>query len=457
MTFLQRLAKLAGARLDILEKAPGDTTRYTTMGGVLISTALVAGVSAYFALYSVLGLPWQVCVAAGLGWAMLILNLDRMLVVSMGGAGSAKRSMLVALPRLALAIVIGTVISTPLVLQIFDKEINAEMTTMKAEAIEASKAALDKTYANIRDLEVQERALSDTIEGRSAEAVSADADVKAAKAVFDAAEGTYQKAQQVAQCELDGTCGTHVPGVGESYRQKQDAAGTAKAARDSAKQRLDDATAQATRRIRSGAATAVADARAKLPEVQADLATERERRRNLDAEATDAQNGNTGLLARLEALERITQGHAMGQWTHRMLFLLFLCIEVLPVLVKLLWSFGPASLYDKLAAGQDDDIERSERDRSERDRSLAKQRVETSLRLERQRLDAQVQIGQQATDEITRKQAKIVLDAVAIWGELAKKRSDEELQSWYEANVGTGPVPQSRNAAQQASVNGSPI
>jgi hypothetical protein len=83
--------------------------------------------------------------------------------------------------------------------------------------------------------------------------------------------------------------------------------------------------------------------------------------------------------------------------------------------------------------------------------------VETSLRLERQRLDAQVQIGQQATDEITRKQAKIVLDAVAIWGELAKKRSDEELQSWYEANVGTGPVPQSRNAAQQASVNGSPI
>jgi hypothetical protein len=456
MTPRQFLAGLAGARLDVLEKAPGDTTRYTAMGGVLISTALVAGISAYFALYSVLGLSWQVCAVAGVGWAVIILNLDRMLVVSMGAGGSVKRSLGIAVPRLALAVVIGTVISTPLVLQIFDREITAEMTTMKAEAIEKSKAALDKTYSNIQSLEDQERALLDVIEGRSVAAVSDDSDVKAAQEAYDTAESTYQAAEQTAQCELDGTCGTGVPGRGDSYRQKRAAADSAKASRDSAKQRLDDATAQAAGRIASGSATAVAEAKQKLPAVQRDLATEKDRKRQLDAEATDAQNGNTGLLARLEALDRLTDGHAMGAWTHRMLFLLFLSIEVLPVLVKLLWSVGPPSLYDRLVSDQDDDIEQAERGRSEGDRSLAQQREDTRLALERQRLDAQVRIGQQATDEIAKKQTRIVLDAVALWGELAKRRSDEELQRWMDLNAHPGHVPVSRNGAQQPA-NGSPI
>jgi hypothetical protein len=456
MNLRQRLAKLAGARLDVLEKAPGDLTRFTTMGGVLISTALVAGISAFFALHSVLGLPWAACVVAGLGWAVIILNLDRMLVVSMGSAGSGKRSVLIALPRLALAIVIGTVISTPLVLQIFDKEINAEMTTMKAEAIEASKAALDKTYSNIEDLENQERTLLDIIQGRAVAAVSDDPDVKAAQEAFDTAESTYQSAEQAAQCERDGTCGTGIPGEGDSTREKRAAADIARQARDSAKQHLDTTTAEATQRIESGRATAVAKAQEKLPSVQRDLATEKERKRQLDGEATDAQKGNTGLLARLEALDRLTDGHGMGQVTHQMLFLLFLCIEVLPVLVKLLWSFGPPSLYDKLAAGQDADIEQTERERSDGERSLTQQREATRLALERQRLDAQVKIGQRATDEIAKKQTKIVLDAVALWGELAKSRSDEELQRWMDANVATGPVPTARSSAQQ-STNGSHI
>jgi hypothetical protein len=456
MTPKQCLAKLAGARLDLLEKAPGDMTRFTTMGGVLISTALVAGFSAFFALHTVLGLSWQVCVAVGLGWSILILNLDRMLVVSMGGAGSARRSLLIAVPRLALAVVIGTVISTPLVLQIFDKEIQAEMTTMKAEAIEASKAALDNTYASIADLEKQERALLDIIEGRSVAAVADDPDVKAAQDAFDTAEATYQKAEQAAQCELDGTCGTGVPGQGDSYRQKQAAADSARSARDTAKQHLDETISEASQRIESGSATAVGQAKEKLPGVQADLGTEKDRKRQLEKEATDAQQGNTGLLARLEALDRLTSGHAMGQLTHLMLFLLFLCIEVLPVLVKLLGSFAPPSLYDRLAVRQDDDTEQVENDRSDGERALANQREATRLALEQQRLDAQIHIGQQATDEIARKQTRIVLDAVALWGELAKRRSDEELQRWMDVNAPATPVPIARNGTQQPT-NGSHI
>jgi hypothetical protein len=185
MSLRLQLAKLAGARPDILKKAPGDITKHATMGGVLLSTSVVAGVSAFFALNSVLSLSWPVCLAAGAGWAVVILNLDRMLVVSMSGAGS-----------------------TPLVLRIFEPEINAELTTMKAEAIQHSKQVLDKTYADIQQLRAEEKTLQDTISGRSPQATSEDPDVKAAQASYDKANGAYLEAEKTAQCELDGTCGT---------------------------------------------------------------------------------------------------------------------------------------------------------------------------------------------------------------------------------------------------------
>ncbi len=444
MTVRLRLARLAGARDDILQKAPGATARYSAMGGVLISTALVAGVSAFFALHTVLALSWQICAAAAGGWAMIILNLDRLLMVSMSSAGSAKQRFGMAVPRLLLAVVIGTVVSTPLVLQIFDREINAELTTMKAEGIAQSKKVLDATYSNITTLEAEENKLQEVIEGRSVPAVTDDPDVKSAQSAFDKAETAYQTAEAAAQCELDGTCGTRRPGVGDSYRQKQQAADAARTARDSAKSQLDAAKKAAARRVGRGQASAVAAAKKKLPNVQTDLAVERERRDTLETEATKTQNGNTGFLARLEALDRLTGGHAMGRLTHWMLFLLFLCIEVLPVLVKLMSSFGPPTLYDRLLARQDSDVEHVEQARADSARLLAQEREDKRLELERMQFDGQIEVGRRATAAIVERQSKIALDAVAVWGNLAQLRADEELNRWYRANVDADLTPHSR-------------
>ncbi|WP_328645146.1 DUF4407 domain-containing protein [Amycolatopsis sp. NBC_00348] len=430
------LARLAGARPDILAKTPGDLAKHATMGGVLISTSAVAGLSAFFALNSVLDLSWPICVVVGFGWAVLILNLDRMLVVSMSGAGSLRRNLATALPRLVLAIVLGTVISTPLVLRVFEQEINAELTTMKAENVQHSKDALNKTYDDIAKLEAAEKGLQDVISGKTTRAVSDDPDVKAAQAAFDSANRAYDEAEKSAQCELDGTCGTKRPGDGDAYRQKQVAADTARGARDEAKRKLDDLSAKAAGSIQNGSASDVEAAKAKLPGVQRDLATQRELRRTAEDEATQAQDHNSGLLARLEALGRITDGHPVGWTAHLMLFLLFLCIEVLPVLTKILAGLGPPTTYDRLLAQQDRQIEDADRLRADGDRQLLEERENARVTHEREQLELQTEAGRTATEELVRQQTQIALKAIGVWAELAKLRSDEELDRWYRANVG---------------------
>src|SRR5215218_9706471 len=137
------LASLGGARPDVLALAPGARPRFVAMGGVLLSTGGLAVVSAAFAVSMALGVWWPLALLAGLGWGFVIVNLDRMLVVGMAHDASLKRNLLLAVPRVGLALVLGVVIATPLTLQVFSKEIDTEVVTMQAEAADAYRASLD--------------------------------------------------------------------------------------------------------------------------------------------------------------------------------------------------------------------------------------------------------------------------------------------------------------------------
>src|SRR5690348_5759205 len=103
------LARLAGGQPDILRDARTDRIRYAAMGGVLLTTAGVAGVSAGFALNTAVGLTTGVAVTAGILWAVVILNLDRMLIVSMTRQSGWLRNTMMVIPRILLAVVIGAI------------------------------------------------------------------------------------------------------------------------------------------------------------------------------------------------------------------------------------------------------------------------------------------------------------------------------------------------------------
>jgi hypothetical protein len=72
-------------------------------------------------------------------------------------------------------------------------------------------------------------------------------------------------------------------------------------------------------------------------------------------QAFDATNAdNTGILIRLQALSALSESNATMAIAHYMLALLFICIELLPVLMKMLLNVGPRSTYDRLTDLRDD-------------------------------------------------------------------------------------------------------
>src|SRR3954462_10337755 len=148
------LAALAGARPDILETTPGARARFVALGGVLLSTGGLAVLSAAFAVHMALGVWWPVALVIGLFWGLVIVNLDRMLLVGMAHDASLKRNLLMAVLRVGLALVLGVVISTPLTLQIFHKEIDTEIVALQAEQSDAYKKSLDSDarFAGLPDL-----------------------------------------------------------------------------------------------------------------------------------------------------------------------------------------------------------------------------------------------------------------------------------------------------------------
>src|SRR3712207_1370146 len=100
------LAALSGARQDLLEAVPTARARHVALGGVLLSTGGLAVLSASFAVHMALGAPWPVAVIFGLGWGVVIVNLDRMLLVGMAYDASIRRNISLAVPRVALALVL---------------------------------------------------------------------------------------------------------------------------------------------------------------------------------------------------------------------------------------------------------------------------------------------------------------------------------------------------------------
>jgi hypothetical protein len=429
------LARLSGARPDILRRAPGDVTRHAAMGGVLLSTSMVAAVSAFFALTSTLHLSWQVSALIAAGWAVVIFNLDRMLIVTMTGLKTVGLKLGAAVPRLLLAVVIGAVISTPLVLKIFEPEVNAQLTIMHAQQIAQAKTELDKTYADITQLKSEQATLQATISGQTIPAVTDDADVKAAEANYQTAQTTFQQLSNQAQCELNGTCGSGHVGQGPAYLAAKAQADDAQRARDAAKTALDTAKAKAASRLGNAAQVQAADAAKRLPAVQAQLAVEQQRQQDAQTQATTADNHDDGLLARLEALDQVTSGQPMASLAHLMLFLLFLSIEILPVLTKLLSSFGTATLYDRLVERDDEKADAADGIQAQVERDMAQVAADHRLTLARDQADGQLQAGRVAVQALVDTQTKIALKAVAVWAQLATARSDEQINQWYQTHV----------------------
>src|SRR6185312_5594602 len=114
----------AGAHQDLLKQYPSEHAKYSGLGGVILATFVLAGLSAGYAIYTIFNnLLLTFCFA--IIWGLIIFNFDRFLVATMRKYGISRRKQIwMAVPRIALALLIGLTIARPLELKIFEKEIN---------------------------------------------------------------------------------------------------------------------------------------------------------------------------------------------------------------------------------------------------------------------------------------------------------------------------------------------
>ena len=136
----------SGADTDILNDCSiGEQNKYAGIGATVFFTAVMAFIAGSYALYTVFDNLYA-SIFFGLIWGLLIFNLDRYIVSTIKKTGNAIDELIQASPRVLLAVIIAVVISKPLELKIFEKEINQVLLEQKNELTLANKTQLAEQF-----------------------------------------------------------------------------------------------------------------------------------------------------------------------------------------------------------------------------------------------------------------------------------------------------------------------
>lgn len=147
----------SGAHLGTLEKHQTEHNKYIGIGATIFFTGLFAALSGGYAMYFVFkGNDFALLTAIffGLIWGLAIFNMDRYIVSSINKSATTRKQLLQATPRILLAIMIGLVISRPLELKIFDKEIKEKLKVSYLNGQRSKIDTINKAFENKYKVEV---------------------------------------------------------------------------------------------------------------------------------------------------------------------------------------------------------------------------------------------------------------------------------------------------------------
>ncbi|MBX2826795.1 MAG: DUF4407 domain-containing protein [Flavobacteriaceae bacterium] len=292
----------SGADTDILDDcSPGEQTKYAGIGATVFFTAVMATIAASYALYTVFD-TFLPAIFFGIIWGMLIFNLDRFIVSTIKKRDNFFDELIQASPRIILAIIIAVVISKPLELKIFEKEIDQVLLEEKNQMTLDNKEQLALQY--VPSIE----ALNTEIDNLKNEVTTKETEVNTLYETYIA--------------EAEGRQGTEIVGKGPVYKEKRD---------------KHDSELAALQELRTENKAKIEAAEAQIAQLSTDYETK-------VADTQPVIDGFDGLMARVNALGKLP-------WLPSFfIFLLFLAIETSPIFAKLLSPKGP---YDLKLAEQE--------------------------------------------------------------------------------------------------------
>jgi hypothetical protein len=289
---------MAAADPQLMKDCGPDRFRYSVIGYTVMATWLFATLAwGYF--FSTLFDDSLIIIPAALFFGFVILTIDRGLLAGLNSTGGKNRWLSLSL-RLVLALTIGFFISQPVVLMLFEKDINAHLPVVKEKKITAY-------TKQVRD----ENAIT----------------LQQAKTEIDRIRNQQQiKEQEILDLknayirETDGTGGSGK--IGEYTIAKVKKMAYLKAEEDLIvwKRNMQPALDSAT-------------AKEKLTE-----AAIQQRITEFDKGLTD------GFLTRVETLDDLMLVHPPVKYRYRLVIMLIMMIELMPLLTKLMM---PSGLYEE--------------------------------------------------------------------------------------------------------------
>ncbi len=335
------LLALSGARPEILASCPTERIKFESLGWSMLITGGLATVSMWFALTSAVGAKAIIAVAPAVAWGLVILGIDRWLVTSM--PIDHGRRFAIAVPRLVLALLLGALISTPLVLRIFQSEINAEISVMKSERASTFLATEQNSSVGEQVAQYSDQVsnLEKVIDSAGAVALNPSADpvVQSLTIQLNDEIQLEQKYYRQWQCQLYGGTGCPAgngPLAQASESNYQQARSQVTQLQSQIQQRETQlaATDKASEKLRYEQAMNA------LPGAQQQLKLAVARQNILETNFDTQNEATNGILIRLQALSQLSAGNFTVASARFLVFLLFLVIECLPVTVKLLQQPG---------------------------------------------------------------------------------------------------------------------
>ncbi len=286
----------SGSSSLIINRFPTERSRYAGIGATIFFTGILAAIAAGYALYTIFENGY---VATGFGiiWGLMIFNLDRYIVSSMRKTSSRTSTWLMATPRLLLAILIAIVISRPLELRIFEKEINNELIIMEQEMRMEQDSAVRSRY--------------------SPSIIALQNDIDKYKSELNTQTIKRDALLEEARKEADGTGGTGQRNAGPIYKLKKKDA---------------DQASEELSQLKITNEQLIAERQITIDSLQKSISNE------ISGYSSTQYDG---LANRLEAMSRITAGSSTIQFAEWFIILLFIAIECAPILVKIISPKGP--------------------------------------------------------------------------------------------------------------------
>ena len=285
----------SGVDINLINKCSnGEQNKYVGIGATVFFTAVMATIAGSYALYTVFDNLYT-AIFFGIIWGLLIFNLDRFIVSTIKKSDSKFKELLQAAPRIVLAIIIAVVISKPLELKLFEKEINQVLLAEKNQMTLDNKTQIAQQF--------------------TPEIANINSEINILKQEIVLKENETNALYEIYISEAEGTKGTKKLGKGPVYEEKR-------AKHDASLLALNQLKKENQEKIKE------------VKEKETAIVTLQVEQKLAETKSQTIISNFDGLMARINALGELP-------WlTSFFIFLLFLCIETSPIIAKLLASKG---------------------------------------------------------------------------------------------------------------------